>query len=94
MVIPNTGTISISGNPIKHNWDYRKKIDYLPQIANFPNNLKVKELLTMIKDLRGKTNRDSTLIERFKLEPFLDKKLGNLSGGTKTKSKYRINIYV
>ena len=39
----------------------------------------------MIKDLRGKTNEDQRLIELFKLEPFLDKKLGNLSGGTKQK---------
>lgn len=85
MVIPNKGTISINNQNIKNNSDYRKKIDYLPQIANFPNNLKVKELIKMIKDLRGKTNEDERLIELFKLQPFLDKKLGTLSGGTKQK---------
>jgi Cu-processing system ATP-binding protein len=57
----------------------------LPQIANFPSNLKVKELIKMIKDLRSNTNEDKRLIELFKLEPFLDKKLGTLSGGTKQK---------
>ncbi len=66
-------------------FNYRHKIDYLPQIANFPSNLKVKELIKMIKDLRRKTTEDERLIELFKLEPFLDKKLGNLSGGTKQK---------
>jgi len=85
MVIPNKGTIHLLGKSIKNNSDYRNKIDYLPQIANFPSNLKVKELITMIKDLRGNSTRDNDLIDQFKLQPFLDKKLGNLSGGTKQK---------
>lgn len=85
MVLPNSGTISVLGENIKNGSGYRQKIDYLPQIANFPNNLKVKELITMIKDLRGNTTVDAELISLFKLEPFLDKKLGNLSGGTKQK---------
>jgi len=85
MVIHNKGNIEVLGNNIKKNSDYRHKIDYLPQIANFPSNLKVKELIKMIKDLRKDTNEDERLIKLFKLEPFLDKKLGNLSGGTKQK---------
>ena len=85
MVIPDQGEITVLENNIKGNSDYRHKIDYLPQIANFPSNLKVKELIKMIKDLRGTTIVDLNLIELFKLEPFLDKKLGNLSGGTKQK---------
>ena len=85
MVIPTQGSIQIMGEHIKNNWLYRKKIDYLPQIANFPNNLRVKELFKMIKDLRGDTSADHELIELFKLESFLNKKLGNLSGGTKQK---------
>lgn len=85
MVIPNKGTITVLGKNIKHSSTYRNKIDYLPQIANFPNNLKVKELIKMIKDLRGNTLEDENLINLFKLEPFLNKKLGNLSGGTKQK---------
>ena len=85
MVIPNKGTISVLGQNVKNGSNYRHDIDYLPQIANFPSNLKVKELITMIKDLRGKTNKDQELISLFKLEPFLDKKLGQLSGGTKQK---------
>lgn len=85
MVIPNKGKISVLGENVKNGSAYRHKIDYLPQIANFPNNLKVKELIKMIKDLRGKTSLDQDLIKLFKLDPFLDKKLGNLSGGTKQK---------
>ena len=85
MVIPDKGNITVLGENIKKNSDYRHKIDYLPQIANFPSNLKVKELIKMIKDLRKPTDEDQRLIDLFKLEPFLDKKLGNLSGGTKQK---------
>ena len=85
MVIPNKGEISVFGENVKNNSNYRHKIDYLPQIANFPSNLKVKELIRMIKDLRKTTNEDERLIELFKLQPFLNKKLGNLSGGTKQK---------
>ncbi len=85
MVIPNKGEILVLGKTIKNNSTYRNKIDYLPQIANFPSNLKVKELIKMIKDLRGNTTEDERLITLFKLEPFLNKKLGNLSGGTKQK---------
>jgi len=85
MVLPNKGNISVLGENVKNSSSYRHKIDYLPQIANFPSNLKVKELIKMIKDLRGNTTIDQDLISLFKLEPFLDKKLGNLSGGTKQK---------
>lgn len=86
MVIPNSGEIKVNGMSVKQNFKYRDEIDYLPQIANFPGNLKVNELIAMIKDLRAsKTANDKELIELFKLEPFLDKKLVNLSGGTKQK---------
>lgn len=85
MVVPLKGDIEIGGEKVKNHWEYRKDIDYLPQIANFPGNLKVIELIRMIKDLRGKEARDRELIEFFKLEPFLDKKLSTLSGGSKQK---------
>ena len=73
MVIPNKGNITVLGENIKQHSDYRHKIDYLPQIANFPSNLRVKELIKMIKDLRKPTHEDERLIQLFKLEPFLDK---------------------
>jgi Cu-processing system ATP-binding protein len=86
MVVPNGGSITLNGNSIKKSWQYRNDIDYLPQIANFPGNLTVKELIRMIKDLRSKKKaQDERLIELFKLQPFLDKKLSNLSGGTRQK---------
>jgi len=86
MVIPNSGTIKLDGKSVKNSWKYRNEIDYLPQIANFPGNLTVNELIKMIKDIRAKKDTDEIrLIELFKMEPFLEKKLGNLSGGMKQK---------
>ncbi len=85
MVIPNKGTIKVLSAPIKNTWRYRKKINYLPQIANFPGNIKVKELFKMIKDLRQQPDRQEELITLFGLEPSMNKKLATLSGGTKQK---------
>jgi Cu-processing system ATP-binding protein len=85
MVIPQKGDIYIDGDQVIGKWDYRNEISYMPQIANFPQNLRVKELIDMIKNLRSETSLDLELINQFKLEPFLDKKLGNLSGGTRQK---------
>jgi len=85
MVVPNEGIISVKGQPIKNKWKYRQEIEYLPQIANFPGNLRVKELIRMIKDLRQQPSEEANLISLFKLEPFLGKKLATLSGGTKQK---------
>lgn len=85
MVIPQKGSVHIEGKPVLGKWNYRNHIDYLPQIANFPNNLTVKELINMIADLRGNAPRTEELLERFNLGPFLDQKLGNLSGGTRQK---------
>jgi Cu-processing system ATP-binding protein len=85
MVIPDKGELCVGGLSINKSWKYRDQIDYLPQIANFPANLKVKELIAMITDLRNRPGEDDKLIALFKLAPFLSKKLSNLSGGTKQK---------
>ncbi|MDX1313899.1 MAG: ABC transporter ATP-binding protein [Eudoraea sp.] len=85
LVIPNRGSIKVREQPINNQWKYREEINYLPQIANFPGNIRVRELIRMIKDLRQKPADEGDLIALFGLEPFLDKKLANLSGGTKQK---------
>ncbi|HFB99191.1 MAG TPA: ABC transporter ATP-binding protein [Phaeodactylibacter sp.] len=85
MVIPDKGTIEIDNENILKAWKYRNEINYLSQIADFPTNLKVSELIGMIKNLRPKQANDQKLIDLFGLTPFLDKKLGHLSGGTKQK---------
>ena len=85
MVVPTKGDILFNGKSIKNQWAYREQISYLPQIANFPNNLKVKELIAMIKNIKKLPCKDQELIELFGLQKHLNQSLGNLSGGTKQK---------
>ena len=85
MVMPNGGRLEVNGASIKKNWNYRKDIAYLPQIARFPDNLTVQELINMILDIRNQEGREQELITRFGLTDFLDKKLSDLSGGTRQK---------
>lgn len=85
MVIPNKGDIIFDKKSVLRQWAYRNNLNYLPQIANFPPNLTVIELINMVKNLRPKTSNSEELIELFGLKTSLDKKLGNLSGGTKQK---------
>lgn len=85
MVLPNEGKIVLNQTPVLGKWQYRQRVGYLPQIARFPENLTVRELIAMIKNLRGQTANEQELIDMFGLEKFLNKKLSTLSGGTKQK---------
>lgn len=85
MVLPDEGEIKVLEKSVKGAWQYRSQIDYLPQIARFPENLSVRELIRFIKDIRNEESNEAALIERFGLEEYLDKRLNNLSGGTKQK---------
>jgi len=85
MVIPNKGDIRFEDKSVLKKWEYRDNLNYLPQIANFPPNLSVIELINMVKNLRPKSSNEEELIHLFGLKSFLNKKLGNLSGGTKQK---------
>ena len=77
------GHFLVNEKDIKGRWDYRRDIGYVPQIARFPENLKVKELIHMVRDIRGNHSTEAQLIERFELGTFMDKPLRYLSGGTR-----------
>ncbi|HLT95102.1 MAG TPA: ABC transporter ATP-binding protein [Membranihabitans sp.] len=85
MVIPDDGQIEVDGISVDQSWKYRKSITYMPQISQFPGNLRLRELLSMIKDLRGASSSEQELIDILGLKPFLNKKMANLSGGTRQK---------
>lgn len=92
MVIPDLGKISIDGEEIINSWEHKEIINYLPQIAHFPENLTVKELLKMIQELRNREGILETLLTEFDLQPFLNTKIENLSGGTKQKLNLSIAL--
>lgn len=85
LVVPDKGEISVNGRDVKKNYSYRNDIGYLPQIARFPENLNVKELLEMIQDLRKTKGEPGKLLSVFGINEFLNKPLRNLSGGTRQK---------
>lgn len=85
LVIPDSGDIVLDDKNIAGKYLYRNEISHLPQIARFPDNLTPRELMSMIKDLRSKGTRADEIIELFDLEPELDKKMANLSGGNRQK---------
>src|SRR5690606_9379120 len=74
-----------NGHQVKKDWTYRDEIGYLPQIAHFPENLKVAELFSLVKDIRRKKVDEMELVRYFNLDAALDKKLKSLSGGMKQK---------
>ena len=82
----DSGNILVDGTKVNGDESYRADIGYMPQIARFPSNLTGGELLAMLKDLRRDAARvDESLMDEFGLRGELDKKLNNLSGGTKQK---------
>ena len=85
LVIPQQGDIFFDDKSILGDWDYRKHISYLPQIARFPENLKIKELINLTRDIRRQDANDEDLIRWFGLEKEMNKSLRNLSGGTRQK---------
>ncbi|MBV6478310.1 MAG: putative ABC transporter ATP-binding protein YxlF [Ignavibacteria bacterium] len=84
LVIPDKGEIKVNQISVKNNSSYRKIIGYMPQIANYPENLKVSELFKLIRDIRGGDDSpDKELIADFRIEEIYNKNFGQLSGGYK-----------
>jgi Cu-processing system ATP-binding protein len=85
LVNPAQGSICVNGTGVVDTHTYRNDISYLPQIARFPDNLRVFELIRLIKEIRNQEADESELVSLFQVEPEMRKKLRNLSGGTRQK---------
>ncbi len=87
LVNPTEGHITVNGQVIGSDPAYRKAIGYMPQISQFPATLTIGQLLEMMADIRelGKDQLEDSLVEELGLTAQLDKRLSNLSGGTKQK---------
>jgi Cu-processing system ATP-binding protein len=88
MVIPDHGTILFNGMNIHRDDGYRKHIGYMPQIAHYPDNMKVGQLFDMMEDIRNVNIIDCVdeeLIDAFHLRKSFDKPMRTLSGGTRQK---------
>lgn len=86
LVIPESGTISINGQILKKDKDYRSLIGYMPQIGRYPDNMTIEQVISMLKEIRqDKTMYDEELYFGFELNKMLNKKMHTLSGGTRQK---------
>lgn len=86
LVKPDSGSITIKNEIINGGCSYRKNIGYMPQIARYPDNLTVIEVIKMVKDLRNvKNDIENNFIRKFGLNGDLQKPIRTLSGGTRQK---------
>jgi len=86
LVVPDAGEIRIDGKPLDPAGEFRRMIGYMPQNAQFPENLNLGELLVMLQDLRHeKATRQREVIAALKIEDTVKQPFGQLSGGTKQK---------
>lgn len=93
MVLPDAGQITVDGVSVAGHWNYRRQIGYMPQIGRYPDNMKIGQLLGMIRDLRPdvKTTNDE-LIRELRLEELSGKRMHTLSGGTRQKVSAAISF--
>ena len=83
---PDAGELIVAGTRVNGDPSYRNLVGYMPQLPRFPENLTGRELLAMLRDLRGKNvATDDTLIQEWRLNAELDKPLRVLSGGNRQK---------
>ena len=86
LVVPTSGEILFDDKSIFHDWKYREKIGYMPQIGRYPENISIGQLIDMMKNIRSHNDKvDEELIDAFKLYKIYDKKMHSLSGGTRQK---------
>ncbi len=86
MVIPGSGEILFNGVNISKDFNYRKHIGYMPQIGRYPDNMRIGQIIDMIKEIRNPESAlDEDLLHAFELKKFFDKRMRTLSGGTTQK---------
>ncbi|MBS7253574.1 ABC transporter ATP-binding protein [Flavobacterium branchiicola] len=86
MVLPDNGDILLNNESVLKKFDYRNNIGYMPQIGRYPDNMTIKQIISMIKQIRNsKATLDEDLIQAFKLDKMRDKQMRTLSGGTTQK---------
>lgn len=87
LVRPDSGRIRVGEVEVRPgDWEYRRDIGYMPQIARYPENLTPREILDSIRDLRkeeGDAGVEEELIGTLGLEGELEKPFRTLSGGNR-----------
>jgi Cu-processing system ATP-binding protein len=86
LVHPDEGSILLEGAALEGGFAYRTGIGYMPQTPRFPDNLTGREVVEMLRDLRGRgVATDDELLDWFGESGALDRPVRLLSGGTRQK---------
>jgi len=87
MVRADSGNIYFDNKPVRRDYKYRSRIGYMPQIGRYPDNMKIGQVLDMIRNIRGAGARslDNDLYRAFEIDRIRDKSMRTLSGGTRQK---------
>lgn len=86
LVTPDAGNVEVLGRPLDGTPAYRARLGYMPQMPRFAEHLTGRELVAMVRDLRGATGPvDEALLDWFTGTPALDQRVETLSGGTRQK---------
>jgi Cu-processing system ATP-binding protein len=86
MIHADAGQATVLGHRINGGCAYRARVGYMPQAAHFPDNLRGREVVSMLRALRPSTgSEDTELLQAFLLAPELEKPVRTLSGGTRQK---------
>ncbi len=80
------GRIEVEGRTVDPDGEYRRRIGYMPQNPSFPDNLTGREVIDLLREVRGGEEPGDPSIRRLLgLEGELDKPVRTLSGGTRQK---------
>ncbi|GHA57056.1 ABC transporter ATP-binding protein [Pontibacter akesuensis] len=86
MVLPDSGDIKMNGKSVLKQHAYRRQIGYMSQIGRYPENMTIRQVIEMMRDIRKDVKEvDEELIGLYRLKEMYDKRMGALSGGTKQK---------
>lgn len=86
LVTPDGGNVEVLGRPLDGTPQYRARLGYMPQAPRFAEQLTGRELVAMLRGLRGATGPvDESLLEWFTGTSVLDQRVATLSGGTRQK---------
>jgi len=86
MVRPDSGAVLVDDAVVGRDPAYRERIGYMPQAARFPEHLSGREVIGLLSAVRGRSSElDRELISLLRLEPYLDRPVRTLSGGTRQK---------
>lgn len=86
LVLPDSGSIKVKDNHVNLSPEYRKNIGYMPQLSRFPEQMRVRQLFSLMKKIRkdvSHNNYDLALFDDYHIAEMENKSLGALSGGMK-----------